>query len=154
MGDKSMRKLSFLALALCFLFATSCSDDNVNNTEGEFTTKILFYSNYGIVNTPIKKVDVYVNGSFVGAIKRTWFVNTKIEPDCDKFFQDDEEFDKLCVLRLNKKMIKQNEKIRYYAKVYVADEERDDMVWKEVEMDIKSDTCYKILLDIRKVFEK
>lgn len=148
-----MRKLSFLTLALCFLFATSCSDDNVNNTEGEFTTKILFYSNYGIVNTPITKVDIYLNDSFVGAIKRTWFVNTKIEPDCDKFFQDDEEFDKLCVLRLNKKMIKQNEKIRYYAKVYVADEERD-IAWKEVEMDIKSDTCYKILLDVYKLFEK
>ena len=73
-----MRKLSFLTLALCFLFATSCSDDNVNNTEGEFTTKILFYSNYGIVNTPIKKVDVYVNGCFISSIF-DWLINLKFQ---------------------------------------------------------------------------
>ncbi len=151
-----MKKLSFLALALCFLFATSCSDDNVNNTEGEFTTKILFYSNYGEVKLPITKVDVYyghlVNLACIGSITKSW-VDTENEPDCDKFYQDNEEVDKQYVVRFKPHLTTQNNKIRYYAKIQL-DNNESYIAWKEVEMELKPDTCYKIFLDVYNMLAK
>lgn len=91
-------------------------------------------------------------GSFVGEITNFWLPNN--EPDCDNLLQGDAELDRMCILRLNKKMATQNEKMKYYARAQSGFDENRFYDWKEVEMDIKSDTCYKILLDIRKVFEK